>query len=373
LAEVAGVVEVQVEVDVVGPDAHADAVFFEQVEWGQRPEMLADGEGRDANEADEVGQGGSSRGAGISLVEGEWGMGLGGWPSGLPFFRGRNQHSGNLALPCYRGLAFYMRRLSFSIVLLCLWIPTLVQSQQTDEALLAKTRDLYDAPFTRGLVSFDCAVQFDWKSHFIETIGQVPPEAVPTLERLHPIEHRIFVDRSGAVVSEIPKKTDLTGIPHGADLEGALQAVVSSGLNAWGPFGTNVILPVRPTKFTFQKEDTGYKLMMSGTNVEATLVLDPSMRITVVVSHLPQPLRFATEFVSGSDGYLLRSVKTSSDVSSDAKWESSFTYEYQKIQGFELPSVVTVTQEASGETWRYSLNDCKAVAGISINVEAPKR
>jgi hypothetical protein len=193
------------------------------------------------------------------------------------------------------------------------------------------------------------------------------------LERLHPIEHRIFVDRSGAVVSEIPKKTDLTGIPHGADLEGALQAVVSSGLNAWGPFGTNVILPVRPTKFTFQKEDTGYKLMMSGTNVEATLVLDPSMRITVVVSHLPQPLRFATEFVSGSDGYLLRSVKTSSDVSSDAKWESSFTYEYQKIQGFELPSVVTVTQEASGETWRYSLNDCKAVAGISINVEAPKR
>jgi len=57
LAEVAGVVEVQVEVDVVGPDAHADAVFVEHAERGQRPEMLADGEGRDANEADEVGQG----------------------------------------------------------------------------------------------------------------------------------------------------------------------------------------------------------------------------------------------------------------------------------------------------------------------------
>jgi len=50
---------------------HADAVFFEQVEWGQRPEMLADGEGRDAGEADEVGQGRPSRGAGISLVEGD--------------------------------------------------------------------------------------------------------------------------------------------------------------------------------------------------------------------------------------------------------------------------------------------------------------
>jgi hypothetical protein len=266
-----------------------------------------------------------------------------------------------------------MLRRNFSIVLLSVWLSALAQSQQTDEVLLAKTRDLYDAPFTRGLVSLDCAVQFDWKNHFIETIGQVPSAAVPTLERLQPIEHRIFVDRSGAVVSEIPKKTDLAGIPHGEDLESTLQAMVSSDLNAWVPFGANVILPVKPTNFSFQKQDNGYKLMMNGTNVEATLVFDPSMRITSVVSELPQPLRFTTEFVSGPDGYLFRSLKTSSEISSSGKWESAFTYEYQRVQGFELPSVVSVTQEARGETWRYSLNDCKAVAGVIINIEAPKR
>ena len=56
-----------------------------------------------------------------------------------------------------------MRKLSLSIILSCACLSVLAQSQQSDEAPLSKTRALYDAPFTRGMVSFDCAVQFDWK------------------------------------------------------------------------------------------------------------------------------------------------------------------------------------------------------------------
>jgi hypothetical protein len=265
-----------------------------------------------------------------------------------------------------------MRQLSLAIVLISVCVPCLAQSQQSDEALLAKTRALYDAPFTRTLVSFDCAVQFAWKDHFVETLGQVPPAAIPTIGHLQTIEHRVFVDRSSAVVSEIPKATDLTGVPHGADLEHGLQAIVSSGLNAWLPFATNVILPVKPTKFSFQREDADYKLVMNGTNVNATLILFPDLRITSVVSQLPQTLRFGTDFISGPDGYLLQSVKTSSDISSNSKWESTFGYAYQSVQGFRLPSVVTVTQQATSEIWRYSLSDCKVITGITVEVGAPK-
>ena len=265
-----------------------------------------------------------------------------------------------------------MRPLNLYLVLLCLCMPVFAQSQTSDEALLAKTRSLYDAPFRRTLVTFDCAVQFDWKKHFVETLGQVPPVAIPTLDRLQTLEHRVFVDRSRAIVSETPKATDLTGVPHGADLEQALQAMVSSGLNAWLPFATNVILPVGPTKFSFQREEANYKLVMSGDNVEATLILLPDMRITSVVSQRPQQLRFATEFINGPNGYLLQSVKTSPDISSDGKWESTFGYTYQAVQDFQLPSVVTVTQ-ATGESWHYSLNDCKAVAGITVKVGAPTK
>lgn len=123
----------------------------------------------------------------------------------------------------------------------------------SDEALLANTRALYDAPFQRGLVSFDCAVQFDWKKHFVDLFGTFPPAAIPTAERLQTIQHRIFVDHSGAVVSAIPKAPDLSGVSHAAELEQVYNAMVTQGLNAWLPFSTNVILPVGPTKYNFQK------------------------------------------------------------------------------------------------------------------------
>ena len=266
-----------------------------------------------------------------------------------------------------------MRKVISSIVLLSLYLPSLAQSQQPDAALLARTRALYDAPFTRTLVSFDCAVQFDWKDHFMKTIGQIPPAAIPTLERLQSIAHRVSVNRSGAVVSATPKTTDLTGIPHGADLEQGFQTIVASGLNEWLPFATNVILPVGSTKFGFSRQDADYKLVMSGTNMAATLMLATDMRIASVVSQLPEPLRFATQFVKGPEGYLLESVKSSSDISSSDTWESAFGYAYKAVQGFELPSAVTVTQENTKEAWQYSLSDCKAITGIEVKVEAPKR
>jgi hypothetical protein len=266
-----------------------------------------------------------------------------------------------------------MRRFYLLAVLFSGCVVGLAQSQKSDDVLLAKTRVLYDAPFTRTLVSFDCAVQFDWKVHFMETLGQVPPAAIPALEHLQAIQHRVLVDRSGAVVSEIPKATDLTGVPHGVDLEHGLHAMISSGLNAWLPFGTNVILPVSPTKFSFQKEDIDYKLTMSGNNVSATLTLTLDMRITSVVSRLPQPLQFAADFIDGPKGYLLKSVKTTSDTDPNAKWESTFEYAYKDVQGFQLPSILTVTQQSAPETWRYSLNDCKAVTGIILKVGPPNR
>src|SRR3984893_2358205 len=205
-----------------------------------------------------------------------------------------------------------MRRLILSIVMSCLCASAVSQTTTSDEALLAKTRALYDAPFTRNLVSFDCSVEFDWKKHFVDLFGTVPPAALPTIERLQTIQHRVFVDRSGAVVSAIPKTPDLSGVAHAAELEQGLQTMVSGGLNGWLPFSTNVILPTGRTKFNFQKIETGYKLVMNGPGVAATLLLKDDMRLRSAVSQLPQPMRFSTEFSAGPDGFLLDSIKTGS-------------------------------------------------------------
>ena len=52
--EVACVVHVQVEVDVCEADTQFEAVFTEDVEVGQRAQMLADREGGNADEVDDV-------------------------------------------------------------------------------------------------------------------------------------------------------------------------------------------------------------------------------------------------------------------------------------------------------------------------------
>jgi hypothetical protein len=262
-----------------------------------------------------------------------------------------------------------MRCFIASVALSCFCVSAVAQTIAADEALLTKTRALYDAPFRRNLVSFDCAVQFDWKKHFVDFLGAVPPAAVPTAERLQTVEHRVFIDRSGAVVSAIPKAPDLTRVAHAPELEQALNAMVSGGLNAWLPFSTNVILPVGPTKFNIQKIDPGYKLVMNGPGVAATLLLDKDMRLTSVVSTLPQHMRFTTEFTVGPDGFLLGSLKTG-DTSDAEIREATFAFTYQTVQGFQLPGVVTVTPSTS-ESWQYALTNCKAMTGVTLKVGPP--
>lgn len=246
------------------------------------------------------------------------------------------------------------------------------QSAGSDDAMLSKARGLYDAPFTRQLVSLECSVRFDWKKHFVDTVGVVPAAAIPTVNRLQMLPHRVFVDRSGAVVSEIPRASNLSGTPHAAELEAAFQAMVSSGLNAWLPFATNVILPMKPTTFTFQNSVTGFKVVMKGANVSATLDLLPDMRITTVTSELPQPQHFETDFSTGPNGYLLQSVKTGSGADPHVSWDAVFAYRYQSVQGFQIPINVAVTQMSTGEKWEYSLDDCKAVTGTVITAQAPE-
>jgi hypothetical protein len=263
-----------------------------------------------------------------------------------------------------------MRKAALLIALLALSSSALAQSPDSDDALLTKARHLYDAPFTRNLVSFDCAVQFDWKNHFQVAIGSVPPAAVPIIDQLQTIPHRVFVDRSGATVSAIPKAPDLSAIPHSSELEQALNSIVTGGINAWIPFATNVILPIKPTKFAFQRSDVGYKVTMNGNGVNATLLLDSDLRLESVESQLPQQMQFDTRFADGPNGYLLGSVTTIMPTGAGSSSASKFDYKFQTLQSFQLPSEVIVTP-ANSEVWHFSLTDCKIMTGITIKVDAP--
>jgi len=264
-----------------------------------------------------------------------------------------------------------MRHIIFAVVLCCSTGSAVAQPDAlSNEALLSKTRALYDAPFERNLVSFDCAVQFNWSQHFIDSLGAVPPGAGPTLQQLQGISHRVFVDDSHVVVSSQPEQPDLTGLEHAADLERIFKGMVPSGLGMWMPFSTNVILPTGSTRFSFEKIDPGYKLSMNGIGVAATLLLTNDLRITSFVSQLPQTIRATTEFTQGPNGFLLSSITTGPTTDPAARGDATFSYTYQTVKGFQLPSLVTMNLSPS-EIWRYTLTDCKVTAGVAIQVGPP--
>jgi hypothetical protein len=62
-----------------------------------------------------------------------------------------------------------MRNYRFSVVFYLCAALCHAQATKTDQALLSEAHEKYDAPFNRNLESFDCAVAFSWKDHFIET------------------------------------------------------------------------------------------------------------------------------------------------------------------------------------------------------------
>jgi hypothetical protein len=124
-----------------------------------------------------------------------------------------------------------MRRLSTVVIAFCMCAQAVPQSQGTGNALVTKARSLYDAPFTRDLASFDCAVQFDWKQHFTEFAGTISPTAMPILQRLQSIQHRVSVDNTHAVVASTPQTPDFSGAEHAADLEQVFITMISSVLS----------------------------------------------------------------------------------------------------------------------------------------------
>jgi hypothetical protein len=146
--------------------------------------------------------------------------------------------------------------------------------------------------------------------------------------------------------------------------------MIPGGINAWMPFGRNVILPDGPTHYNFEKMDSGYKLALDGAGVEATLLLAEDLRIMSGVSQLPQAMRFTTEFIKGSHGVLLSSVKTA-DTNEPQNQVAEFFYTYQDVDGFQIPLRVTVKPSTS-EAWNYELTDCKVMKGVTIKVGLPK-
>jgi hypothetical protein len=233
--------------------------------------------------------------------------------------------------------------------------------------LLAKTKALYDTPFRSGLINFSCAIDFDFAQYLKSNFGEAARTDSPAALMLKPIKYRIFVDRSGASISAQPKLPDFSQLPLAAQLEESNRSLMQTGLNNWVPYAFGEVLPIGPTKYQFEKTETGYILSMDGQGITGKLILDQDLHLVSGIIDTSQHIEITTKFVRAPNGLVLAASSTDTDHAGVAR----FTYTYQVVDGFQLPQHVGLTSEQNKMTLNFTLTDCKAQHGIIVHVAPP--
>lgn len=233
------------------------------------------------------------------------------------------------------------------------------QVSKTDKVLLDEVRAKYDAPFTRNLESFDCAVDFSWKEHFAETTRVGDEGSDEELESIfQPIRNRVSVTRQNVTVFSGLSDDAMVKLPHGGMAEFLLEHAVQKSLYTWLPASTNTILPNSAMPIIFGKSPSGYKLALKMNQSAIEMVLGVDMRLQSATSKGPQADHFDTSFESGPQGFLLASWTIGEDGNSKPGNRLLFTYTYQTVDGIQLPENVAIIRESHHEVWRYGLRGC---------------
>jgi hypothetical protein len=254
----------------------------------------------------------------------------------------------------------YAMQIHRALIVFCsCTMPCHAQVLKTDQALLNEVREKCDAPFTRNLESFDCAVDFRWREHFIETTRVGDEGSDEELEKIfQPMRNRVAVTRQNVTVSSGLSDDAISKLPHGGMAEFLLEHAVQKSLYTWLPAGTNTILPNPATPIVFERSPSGYKLAFKMKTSDIEMVFGRDMRLQSATLKAPQSDHFETSFASGQQGFLLTSWTVGEDGNSERGHRLIFTYSYQTVGGVQLPEQVAIIRESHHEVWRYKLTGC---------------
>jgi hypothetical protein len=237
---------------------------------------------------------------------------------------------------------------------------TCAQAPTNDATFLSRARAAYDTPFERGLTSFNCAVDFNWKQHWKDTyrVGdEGTDEEIETL--IQPIHNRVTVTRDDAIVSSGMTEEQEQKLPHGGMAEGLLKHAVRFSLRTWLVAANNALLPPADKPVHLESSASGYKVGFKAENFDVAMLLTPDMRLQSMGEMGSDGDHQDLEFQPGPQGFLLGSWTMGEDGNFRPGNRLIFTYTYQSVDGFQLPAQMVVNRESHHEVWRYTLNDCK--------------
>jgi hypothetical protein len=233
------------------------------------------------------------------------------------------------------------------------------QNSNDDATFLKQARAKYDAPFERNLQSFNCAVDFNWKQHFTETVRLGDEGTEDDIAKLiQPIRNRVTVTRQNAAVSAGMTEGEVNKLSHGGMAEGLLEHTVRFSLNNWLTASNNAMLPPEGTPIHVEPSTSGYKLALKIQTFDVEMLLTRDMSLQSEAAEGSASDRQETDFRPGPQGFLLTSFRLGEDGNFTPGKRIILTYTYQSVGGFQIPEQVAINRESHHEIWHYKLTDC---------------
>jgi hypothetical protein len=248
-------------------------------------------------------------------------------------------------------------------LLLSLFAPLChAQTASADSSLLTEARARYDDPFARNLKSFDCAVDFNWKQHWTETyrVGDEGTDA--EIDKfIQPLRNRVRVTPDDAIVNSGMTEAQEEQLPRGGMAEGLLKHAVRFTLRTWLVAATNTLLPAPGTPVRFESSASNYQIDLKVKDFDVAMLLTREMSLQSMAVKGSEADRQEFHFEPGPHGFALGTWIMGEDGDFKPGNRLLFSYTYQTVNGFQIPSQVSIDRESHHEVWRYTLSDCQIV------------
>lgn len=251
-------------------------------------------------------------------------------------------------------------RKSYVLISAVLWVAcSSAQTSSADAPSLSQVRAAYDAPFSRNLQSFTCAVKFSWKEHFRETprVGdEGTDEQIAKL--IQPIQNHVTVTQQDAILASGMSDEEESKLPYKGMAEGLLKHAVRFSLRTWLNASNNRMLPSAGTPVQIDTKNAGYAIKFKIQRFDVSMLLKKDMSLQNMSVIGSEADRQEFEFSPGPQGLVVSSWTMGENGNFVRGNRIIFSYSYQTVDGFQLPAHMVVNRESHHEVWQYDLTGC---------------
>jgi hypothetical protein len=241
-----------------------------------------------------------------------------------------------------------------------------------NSAKLSAARALYYTPTTKGLQSFHCAVDFDWKDMLTRYSGGAVPDDNPFLQYLRSVHLGITDDLKGSGQLDW---TTAGSPPAGqedsaAKMKDGMQQMMAGFFSSWNAYMNGNMVPAPDATTTVTETPDGMRMHASATDTDVTELFDKNMLLTQahVVQSTSDVYAYPT-YIDTPDGRVVSAIRTVFRQPPTASpGELTLNISYAPVQSFRLPQTLNYELKNIG-SFAFKFSACS----VQTTAKAPDK